>query len=140
MRIEDAQKYSSTEKVIQSSSNIGVVAGTTSDVFVRKNFPNIFNIIALLEADDAPAALDRRSIDIFVHDAPSIMWLVSENEADLTALWEPLNEEKLAWGVRKDDQELLMQVNSILGKWKKDGTLNRVLLRWLPQKYLDRFK
>jgi ABC-type amino acid transport substrate-binding protein len=140
MRIEDARKYNSTENVIQSSTNVGVVAGTTSDVFVRKNFPNIFNIIALLEADDSPAALDRRSIDIFVHDAPSIMWLVSENEADLTALWEPLNEENIAWGVRKDNQKLLTKVNGILNKWKKDGTLKRILLRWLPPKYLERFK
>jgi ABC-type amino acid transport substrate-binding protein len=140
MRIEDAQKYDSVEKVMQRYSTIGVVAGTTSDVFVRKNFPNALNVIALEEADDAPAALDRRSIDIFIHDAPSIMWLVSENEADLTALRVPLNEEKLAWGVRRDDEKLLMKVNSILGKWKNDGTLNRILLRWLPSRYLEIFK
>jgi ABC-type amino acid transport substrate-binding protein len=140
MRIEDARKYDSVEKVMQRYSNIGVVAGTTSDVFVRKNFPNALNVIALEEADDAPAALDRRSIDIFIHDAPSIMWLVSENEADLTALRVPLNEEKLAWGVRRDDEKLLMKVNTILSKWKKDGTLNRTLLRWLPSRYLEVFK
>ncbi len=74
-------------------------------------------------------------IDIFVHDAPSIIWLVSENEAEITGVWEPLNEEYLAWGVRRDDQEFLTQVNGILKKWKKDGTLNKVLKRWLP--YLE---
>ena len=68
------------------------------------------------------------------------MWLVSENEADLTALLQPLNEEELAWGVRRDDPELLMQINSILNKWKNDGTLNRILLKWLPSQYLERFK
>jgi polar amino acid transport system substrate-binding protein len=68
------------------------------------------------------------------------MWLVSENEADLTALWEPLNEENLAWGVRKNDRELLMNINSMLTKWKKDGTLKRILLKWLPPQYLERFK
>ncbi len=140
MRVEDAQIYNSIENVKYGSSNVGVVAGTTSDVFVRRNFPNALNILALQKADYAPTELERRSIDIFVHDAPSIMWLVSENEADLTALREPLNEESLAWGMRKDDQELLMKVNSILNKWKKDGTLNRVLLKWLPSKYLERFK
>jgi polar amino acid transport system substrate-binding protein len=138
--MENAEKYNSVEKVMQGYSTVGVVAGTTSDVFVRKNFPNALNVVALQEADDAPAALDRRSIDVFIHDAPSIMWLVSENEANLTALWEPLNEEKLAWGVRRDDEKLLMEVNSILSKWKMDGTLDRILLKWLPSQYLERFK
>jgi polar amino acid transport system substrate-binding protein len=125
---------------VNFSDHYRVVSGTTSDVFVRKNFPNLLNVVALQEADDAPAALDRRSIDIFIHDAPSIMWLISENEADLSALRVPLNEEKLAWGVRRDDEKLLMKVNSILSKWKKDGTLNRILLRWLPSRYLEIFK
>jgi polar amino acid transport system substrate-binding protein len=140
MLIENAWKYNSVEDIMYSSSTIGVVKGTTSDVFVRKNFPNLLHTIALQEADDAPSTLDRRSIDFFIHDAPSIMWLVSENEADLTALWEPLNEEHLAWAVRQDDEMLLQQVNSILNKWKNDGTLKRTLLRWLPPQYLERFK
>ncbi|MCK5426409.1 MAG: transporter substrate-binding domain-containing protein [Thermodesulfovibrionia bacterium] len=139
MRIEDAQKYDSVENIKRNLLNIGVVAATTSDVFVRKNFPNAIRIVALQKAGDAPTSLRTRSIDIFVHDAPSIMWLVSENEANVTALPEPLNEEYLAWGVRKNDEELLKQVNGILSKWKKDGTLNRILLRWLPSQYLERF-
>ena len=31
-------------------------------------------------------ALRRRTIDVFVHDGPSIAWLVSANEADLAGL------------------------------------------------------
>jgi polar amino acid transport system substrate-binding protein len=140
MLIEYAETYQSVEDVMQNFSTVGVVKGTTSEVFVRKNFPNLLNVIALQEADDAPSALNRRSIDVFIHDAPSIMWLVSENEAKVTALWEPLNEEHLAWAVRHDDEKLLMQVNSILNKWKNDGTLEKTLLRWLPSQYLERFK
>jgi hypothetical protein len=34
------------------------------------------------------------------------------------------------------DKEFLLQVNAILSKWKKDGTLKEVLVRWLP--YLKR--
>jgi polar amino acid transport system substrate-binding protein len=140
MLIENAEKYNSMEDVMYNYSTVGVVEGTTSDVFVNNNFKNLLNVVNLQKAGDAPVTLDRRSIDIFVHDAPSIMWLVSENEADLTALWEPLNEEYLAWGVRRNDEKLLIQVNSILNKWKKDGTLNRILLKWLPSQYLERFK
>ncbi len=140
MHIENARKYDSIESIKQGLVNIGVVEGTTSEVFVRKNFPNAARIAVFQKAGEAPVPLKNRSIDFFIHDAPSIMWLVSENEADLTALWEPLNEENLAWGVRKNDRELLMRVNSILTKWKNDGTLKRILLKWLPPQYLERFK
>jgi ABC-type amino acid transport substrate-binding protein len=139
MRVEDAQIYNSIENIKQSHLQVGVVKGTTSDVFVRKHFPNAVRIASYQKASDAVTPLKKKSLDIFIHDAPSIMWLVSENEADITALREPLNKENLAWGVRKDDQELLMKVNSILNKWKKDGTLKRILLKWLPSKYLERF-
>jgi polar amino acid transport system substrate-binding protein len=140
MRLEDARKYNSIESIKQGFIDIGVVRGTTSDVFVRQNFPDARRIVTLQKAGDAPPPLKNRTMDIFIHDAPSIMWHVSENEADLAGLWEPLHEESLAWGVRRDEEELLMQVNTILNKWRKDGTLNKVLLRWLPEKYLERFK
>lgn len=140
MHVENSQIYYSIEDIQQSLLQVGVVEGTTSDVFVRKNFPNAMRIASYQRAGDAVAPLKNKSIDIFVHDAPSIMWLVSENEADLTALLHPLNEEELAWGVRRDDPELLKQINSILNKWKNDGTLNRILLKWLPSQYLERFK
>jgi len=140
MHAEDVREYSTINDIKQGLLQIGVVEGTTSDEFVRKNFPAAVRIASFKNASDAVMPLKNRSIDIFVHDAPSIIWLVSENEADLTALWEPLNMEYLAWGVRKDDQELLIKINSILDKWKKDGTLNSILLRWLPSQYLERFK
>lgn len=140
MHVQNAQKYNSIENIKQSYLNFGVVTGTTSDIFVKQNFPNKVRLATFQKAGDATTPLKNRSIDIFIHDAPSIMWLVSENEADLTALWEPLNKEDLAWGIRRDNQELLNQVNGILNKWKKDGTLNRILLKWLPSQYLERFK
>ncbi len=140
MHIENVRKYNSIESIKQNFLTIGVQKGTTSEVFVRENFPNVVRVASFQNASDAPTPLKNRSIDIFVHDAPSIMWLVSENEAELTALWEPLNKEYLAWGVRKNDPELLMNVNSILNKWKKDGTLEGILVRWLPAQYMERFQ
>ncbi len=137
MRSEDAPKYKSHDDVANSFATIGVVGGTTGDVFVQQNFPNSRKI-ALSKSGDAPSELKRRSIDIFVYDGPAIMWLVSQNEADFVAIKKPLNEEFLAWGVRRDDEALLATVNKILADWKRDGTLNRVLKRWLP--YMDFFK
>jgi len=111
---------------------VGVVEATTGHVFVKKNFKNAQRILVLSKARDGAFELKTRRIDLFVHDAPSVIWLVSENEAELTGYWDPLNEEFLAWGVRREDQVFLKQLNDILGNWKADGTLAQVLKRWLP--------
>jgi polar amino acid transport system substrate-binding protein len=140
MHIENTRQYNSIETIKGIILNIGMVKGTTSELFVRKEFPNAAGVITFNKSGDAPFSLKTRAIDLFVHDAPSIMWLVSENEADFTALWEPLNDETIAWGVRRNDRELLMKVNTILARWKQDGTLKQILLRWLPPEYLERFK
>jgi ABC-type amino acid transport substrate-binding protein len=131
MRTEDSPRYGSKTSILNTSATVGVIEGTTGDVFVQRNFPNARRV-ALSRASDGALALKRRSIDLFVHDAPALVWLVSENEADLRGFWEMLNEEYLAWGVRPDDHALLVRVNGILGTWKRDGTLNGTLARWLP--------
>jgi ABC-type amino acid transport substrate-binding protein len=131
MRAEDAWEHDSLQKIRDTVSRVGVVRGTTGEAYVRANFLNAANVIPLEKANDGALALKTRRIDLFVNDFPSIVWLVSENES-LKGFWEPLNEEYLGWGVRRDDSQLLRQVNFILGNWKKDGTLNEVLLKWLP--------
>jgi polar amino acid transport system substrate-binding protein len=139
MRAEDAKKYTSLKNIQQDHLAAGVIKDTTGDVFVQRNLPRARKV-PFLRADRAAFDLKNRRIDIFIDDAISVIWLVSENEADLTGLWEPLTEEYIAWGVRRDDQEFLSQVNTILNRWKQDGTLDKVLLKWLPPEYLEHFK
>jgi ABC-type amino acid transport substrate-binding protein len=132
MRTGDAAKYDSTKKVLESIATVGVVKGTTGEVFVRNRFRNSTTIIAVKEPGEAPGLLNNRRIDLFVYDAPAMVWLVSENEATLKGLWEPMNEEYLGWAVGRGDQALLMKVNAALAEWKKDGTVQQVVKRWLP--------
>jgi polar amino acid transport system substrate-binding protein len=131
MRTEDRQKYPSPESVLGAVASVAVVEGTTGDVFVQRNLPNARRI-TLTRASDGALALKRRTADLFVHDAPAIVWLVSENEADLAGLWVLLTREDLAWGMRRGDP-LLATVNAALRKWKADGTLAQWLARWLPR-------
>jgi polar amino acid transport system substrate-binding protein len=135
VRAEDAGRYGSRDALIQTTATVGVIEATTGDVFVQRSFPNARRVPLTLASDGA-LALRRRTIDVFVHDGPSIAWLVSANEADLAGIFIPLNRENLAWAVRRDEPQLLAQVNQILAGWKQDGTLAGVLTRWLP--YLKR--
>jgi ABC-type amino acid transport substrate-binding protein len=139
-RAEDSKKYGSKEIILNAFPVVAAARDTTGDIFLQREFPRATRKVILPKAGDAVYELKRRSIDVFIHDAPYILWMVSENEAELAALWEPFNQEALAWGIRKDNEALLNQVNSILKKWRGDGTLETVLLKWLPGKYLDKFK
>jgi len=131
-RTEDHTRYSSIDSILTSDSTVGVVKGTTSAAFAKKNLTNAERIYELSNAHDGGFELRRNGIDLFIHDAPSVIWLVSENEADLSGLWELLNVEHLAWGITAEDPVFEANVNNILKKYKEDGTLNKILDRWLP--------
>jgi polar amino acid transport system substrate-binding protein len=137
MRAEDAAKYDSREAILKTPGNVGVIPGTTADAFVQKNFANARRV-AVAEIRHAAQELKNKRIDLFMADGPGIVWLVSENEAELAGFWEGFAEEPLAWGVRRDDEKLLNSVNSLLATWMTDGTVDEVLTRWLP--YLERIK
>ena len=137
IRRKDAHKYDSAEDIVRSHANVGVQEGTTGDAFVQQKFPYARRVV-VATPEDAAFNLRSRFIDMFIHDAHAVAWLVSENEADLTGVWTSLNEEYLAWGIRRHDQQLLDDVNAALAKWEKDGTLEAILERWLP--YAERFK
>jgi ABC-type amino acid transport substrate-binding protein len=132
MRAQDVSKFNSLERIRESFVTVGVVQGTTGESFVRNHFLKAANIISFQKASEARYLLVNRRIDLFVHDAPSIVWLVSENEGTLKGFWEPFDEEYLGWAVNRGDQDLYLKVNSILSTWKKDGTLKGILTRWLP--------
>lgn len=136
VRVEDARRYGTREALLQAPVAVGVIERTTGDVFVQRSFPNARRV-PFTVASDGALGLRNRTIDVFVHDAPSIAWLVSTNEADLAGVWQfPLSKEHLAWAVRRGDPQLLAQVNESLAAWRSDGTLAGVLARWLP--YLTR--
>ena len=135
-RAEDAKKYPTKDSILNTYDAVGSVQGTTGEAFVQRTFT--VKKPPFQKAKDGAYELKRRSIDIFVNDAPFIVWLVSENESDIAALWEPLTEDYLAWGVRKEDDQFLIEINSILKQWKQDGTLNEVLRKWLPEGYFKK--
>jgi len=139
VRAEDVPKYPTTESILNVVGLVGLVPNTTSESFVRKNLPYAQQHY-LSYPREAVNALQQRWIDIFIGDAPMVIWLVSENESSIAGIWQPLNEEYLAWGMRKDDRDLLARVNAALVQFRLDGRLDMVLHKWLPKQYLERMK
>ena len=111
----------------------GVVSGTTGEAFVRKNFGSAKEIIAYKTSKIAVEKMLDGKIDLLIHDAPIILMLAAENEAKgLTPLPILLTEEYLAWGIRKNDVELLESANRFIAEMKKDKKLDNIIRRWIP--------
>lgn len=131
-RRKDAEAFKTPDDVLATQARIGVMAGTTADVFVQKSCPDAQRVPLASRRDAAFYLLTGGRIDLFIDDSFALAQIVSENEADIAVLEQPLSEDELAWGMRPGDPQLLQQVNATLARWKADGTLASTLHRWMP--------
>ena len=132
IRREDAARFSTGLFALTTSSAIGVIKDTTSEFFVETNYSSVKKIVYTDTKPAVKALIDKR-IDMFVYDAPLILYLASENETNgLTALFTLLTEEYLAWGVRKDNKALLESANNFLRTANSDGRLQKMIKYWIP--------
>jgi polar amino acid transport system substrate-binding protein len=116
---------------MNQNKRIGVINDTSGEFFVFQRFPRAEKK-SYSNTAAAVSALKNRKIDMFIHDAPIIWWLSAVNESALKAFPDVLNVEPLAWGVRKNDMELLDQISARVVEWTKDGTRTRIILNWIP--------
>ena len=78
-------------------------------------------------------ALLAKEIDAFLYDLPMNFYFGALNEAKgLVPVPVPLSREFLAWGVRKDDPELLATANRFVVNLKESGKLQEMVQRWIP--------
>ncbi len=116
----------------QAQRGVGVKAGTTADYLVRQEFPHLKRKY-YKSGEDAAAALIKKKIDLCISDAPMIWHLAGLYESKgLSVMPLVLSQEELAWGVRRDDTQLLDSANAFLKKANESGELNRTLSRWMP--------
>ena len=113
-------------------ARFSVLSGSTGERFVRdrcKKSPAVF------PTDSREIAVSEVRLgrsDIMVSEASVIAWAVAGDEGDLTLRREPLVREDLAWAVRRQDVELLRQIDGALEQWRAYGTRALVLDRWIP--------
>ena len=134
----NADRFKSPADIQNAPVRIGVIAGTTADLFVQTNCPQADRVALGSRQDVAYYLLQNPTIDVYIDDTFALAQILSQHEADLTFMRQPLAENCLAWGVRADNTQLLQQVNLILARWKADGTLDQILNRWIP--YLNRYE
>ena len=132
IRRKDAARYSTGLFSLATSSAFGAIKDTTGAYYVETQFSSIKRKL-YTHSRAAVKDLISKDIDMFIHDGPMILYLASENEnKGLTALFTPLTREYLAWGIRKDNVELLDSANNFLRSFNEAGTLSQVIKFWVP--------
>ena len=132
IRRKDISRFSTGLFSFTTSSAIGVIKATTAEYFVETRYSSVEKKV-FPTAQSAVEALLDKDIDMFIHDAPMVLYLASENEnKGLTALFALLTTENLAWGVRKDNLALLKSANSFLEKPDNQKRVKELVNYWIP--------
>jgi ABC-type amino acid transport substrate-binding protein len=113
------------------SSSVGTVRNTTGEIYATNAYVNA-KVLTFDTLSAAVTALKNKKVNMVIYDAPMIWWVASENEAELAAFPELMNNEAMAWGISKNNMELLEQVNAILEEMKNDGSGEKILKNRFP--------
>jgi ABC-type amino acid transport substrate-binding protein len=130
--LKSADRFKTKDDILKTTDRIGVITGTTAEIFVKQNCPNAKIVNLTQRQDVAFYLLKGGRMDLYIDDTFAQADIFSKNEANIAYLPEPLSADDLAWGIRPDDTEFLTRINKILAKWKADGTVDRTLNRWMP--------
>lgn len=130
--LKNSSKFKSIDDIKKTDARIGVVAGTTGEIYVKQNCPNAKLVSVTMRRDVGFFLTKGDRMDLYIDDTFALADIFSQKEGDLDYLKQPLSEEDLAWGVRPGDKEFLSKVNGILERWKSDGTVDKTLDKWIP--------
>ena len=132
IRRRDEEKFRDRDAVCKRPIDVGVVGGTIGEKVVRDRCPATIPRV-YPRAEDAVLELRQRRLDAVVHDAPVLAWLGSQNESELEFITTRIVNEQLAWAFRPDESQLRDAANQALARMRADGTLDRIIARWVPQ-------
>ncbi len=133
VRLQEKARFSTgIYSLMNSSYVIGTIKDTTGDLFITKTINGV-EVKNFTKSADAVKALINKEIDAFVYDAPMVCHYAAINENNkLTPILTLATEEYMAWGIRKEDTELLNQANAFLADLKNKQQLQRMIRTWIP--------
>tara|TARA_R100000027_G_scaffold59418_1_gene49740 strand:- start:7129 stop:7944 length:816 start_codon:yes stop_codon:yes gene_type:complete len=128
---KNASKYPVAGFIVNAKIKVGAEKATTGSYLVRSSFPKA-ELKTYSSAQRGAEAVINGEIELFIHDAPTVYWMsgLYQNQG-LTAALPVLTQDLMAWGINRDNVELLDAVNQVLVNWSADGTTDAILNRWV---------
>lgn len=113
--------------------SFGVIQGSPGDRFVTHNLKGI-KILRYQTPESAIQALNRKKIDLFLHDAPLVCYYASQKgPTSLSPILTLVTEEYMGWEIREDDKELSQLSTQFLEQSRANGQLQQTIKHWIPQ-------
>jgi len=133
VRLEEKARFTTgIYNLMNSNYVIGTIKDATGDLFISSTI-NGAKVKTFEKSPDAVKALINKEIDAFVYDAPMICHYAAMNESNkLAPILTLATEEYIAWGIRKQDSELLDQANAFIADLKSKQQLQRMIRTWIP--------
>ena len=114
---------------LANANLIGVQISTTGDIYCADDFGEE-HVKEYNTGVDAVQDLIKGTIDCVVIDKEPAKQYVAANEG-LVVLETAYTEEEYAAAISKDNEELLKTVNDVLAKLKADGTLDKIVAKYI---------
>lgn len=113
---------------------VAVGGGTTQQAYLQSEWPDIIPVI-YDNYENALLDMHNSRLDGIFGDEPSVRQLLKTNP-QLGIVGEPITDNRyfgrgIGIAVRKNNVQLLKQLNDALNVLKEDGTLHQLTLRWL---------
>lgn len=132
LRREQAATFTRPLDVLTTHARVGFVRDADAARVVHQHFPHAQRV-PFTVLKDAIDALRQAQIELLIVDAPTAWQITADpNEQQLIGVMELLTIEQCVWVVRETDEALLTSIDAVIKQWSTDGTLRRIIARWLP--------
>lgn len=111
-----------------AGKRIGLLSGTTMDMFAKKTFTDS-EIIYFNAFADLPIALDTGKIDAFLTEEP-VARIITLSHPSLSILKDKLSFDDYAFIFTKDNEKLRDAFSKQIQAMKQDGTLKKLEEKW----------
>ncbi|WP_378079958.1 substrate-binding periplasmic protein [Cerasicoccus arenae] len=128
---KNASKYGLPGLIGNTRVKVGAEAGTTGEYLVQSSFPNA-KLVTYSSAEAGAQAVADGDVELLIHDAPTIYWLAGTYQnRGVTPARPVLTLDQMVWGVNRDNQMFVNQINALVTTWASNGELNRIVRRWI---------
>ncbi|SEV87876.1 amino acid ABC transporter substrate-binding protein, PAAT family [Ruminococcaceae bacterium KH2T8] len=128
--VAEGSEITDLDVLLDGDYVIGVQQGTTGDIYMSDEVGED-RVDRYNKGADAVLALINGNVDAVVIDNQPAQAFVAANEG-LTILDTPYAVEDYAMAINKDNEELLAEVNRVLGEMQADGTIDAIIEKYIP--------
>ena len=114
-----------------AGGRVGVMTGSVAEFYMEKKYPQA-TVGSYDNIADAVTALQGNKLDYVITAYTTALNFIKNNR-DLTFIPDKLMNEGPAIAVAKGNEALLRQLDGVLARFKADGTLAKIISRWIKE-------